>query len=280
MPDSGKFSDRKRFLKEVAMLQNAALPQSISAVPVKARSATIIRLATQPNGAVACSSCCLKGVCLPCDLGQRELDQFDQIATAKRRVARGAALYHHGDSFESLYAVRSGAFKTVGTSRQGDEKITGFHLSGELLGLDAISSGRHGYSAVALEDSEVCAIPFAQLERLAMAVPALQHQLLRVISGDISRDQGLLLLLGSMSAEQRIAAFLLSLARRHQRLGYSASRFVLRMTREEVGNYLGLTLETVSRLLSRFQREDLIAVHQREVEIRDAGRLREMVGHW
>ncbi len=262
------------------MLQTIALPQSITTVPVKARSATVIRLAPQGAGAVACSSCCLKGVCLPCDLGQSELDQFDRIATAKRRVARGASLYHSGDGFESLYAVRSGAFKTVGTSRQGDEKITGFHLSGELLGLDAISSGRHGFSAVALEDSEVCAIPFAQLERMAMAVPALQHQLLRVISGDISRDQGLMLLLGSMSAEQRIAAFLLSLSRRHLRLGYSASRFVLRMTREEIGNYLGLTLETVSRLLSRFQREGFISVQQREVEIRNAGSLREMVGHW
>lgn len=262
------------------MLQTVALPRSIPVVPVRARSATVIRLALQPGGAVACSSCSLKGVCLPCDLGHYELDQFDQIATAKRRVARGASLYHNGDGFESLYAVRSGVFKTVGTSRQGDEKITGFHLSGELLGLEAISSGRHGYSAVALEDSEVCAIPFAQLERLAMAIPALQHQLLRVISGDISRDQGLMLLLGSMTAEQRLAAFLLSLSRRHQRLGYSANRFMLRMTREEIGNYLGLTLETVSRLLSRFQREGLLAVQQRDVEIRNVERLREMVGHW
>jgi CRP/FNR family transcriptional regulator len=247
---------------------------------VKARSATVIRLAPRPGGVVACSSCCLKGVCLPCGLGQSEIDQFDQIATSKRRVARGASLYLNGDGFESLYAVRSGAFKSVGTSHQGDEKVTGLHLPGELLGLDAISSGRHGYSAVALEDSEVCAIPFARLERLAMSIPALQHQLLRVLSGDISRDQGLMLLLGSMTAEQRLAAFLLSLSRRHQRLGYSASRFMLRMTREEIGNYLGLSLETVSRLLSRFQREGLLAVQQRDVAIRNAERLREMVGHW
>jgi CRP/FNR family transcriptional regulator len=115
---------------------------------------------------------------------------------------------------------------------------------------------------------------------MAMSMPALQHQLLRLISGDISRDHGLMLLLGSMSAEQRLAAFLLSLARRHQRLGFSGSRFVLRMTREEIGNYLGLTLETVSRLLSRFQREGLIAVHQRDIEIRETDRLMEMVGHW
>ena len=262
------------------MLQTAVISKTIAPIPVQARSAAFVRLVPESKPALACSSCCLKGVCLPCDLGRSELDRFDDIAAAKRRVMRGAPLYHSGDRFESLYAVRSGAFKTVGVSRQGEEKITGFHLSGELLGLEAISSGRHGYSAVALEDSEVCILPFAQLERMAMSMPALQHQLLRVLSGDISRDQGLMLLLGSMTAEQRLAAFLLSLARRHQRLGFSASRFALRMTREEIGNYLGLTLETVSRLLSRFQREGLITVQQRDIEFRNAERLMEMVGHW
>jgi CRP/FNR family transcriptional regulator len=222
----------------------------------------------------------LRNVCLPCELGKGELDRFTEVAAAKRRVARGAALYHSGDAFESLYAVRSGAFKTVGTSRQGDEKITGFQLSGELLGLEAINSGRYSYSAVALEDSEVCVIPFAQLEKMALSMPALQHQLLRVLSSDISRDQGLMLLLGSMTAEQRLAAFLVSLSRRHQRLGFSASRFVLRMTREEIGNYLGLTLETVSRLLSRFQREGLLQVRAREIELLKPDALKEMVGHW
>jgi len=264
----------------MTMLQTVALSQPIPVRRATARSAEVVRLVPQGKSAVACSSCCLKGVCLPCDLGRPELDRFDEIAIAKRRVARGTSLYHNGDRFESLYAVRSGAFKTVGVSRQGDEKVTGFHLPGELLGLEAISSDRHGYSAVALEDSEVCILPFAPLEKMAMSMPALQHQLLRLISSDISRDQGLMLLLGSMTAEQRLAAFLLSLSRRHERLGFSASRFVLRMTREEIGNYLGLTLETVSRMLSRFQREGLIAVQQREIEIRNAARLMEMVGHW
>lgn len=262
------------------MLQTAVISKPAAFNPARARSAAFVRLVPEVKSPIACSSCCLKGVCLPCDLGRSELDRFDSIAAGKRRVARGAPLYHTGDRFESLYAVRSGAFKTVGVSRQGEEKITGFHLPGELLGLEAISSSRHGYSAVALEDSEVCILPFAQIERMAMSVPALQHQLLRVLSGDISRDQGLMLLLGSMTAEQRLAAFLLSLARRHQRLGFSASRFALRMTRDEIGNYLGLTLETVSRLLSRFQREGLVAVQQRDIELKSAERLMEMVGHW
>lgn len=229
---------------------------------------------------VACASCCLQGVCLPCDLQAAELDRFGDIAAAKRKVGRGSSLYRPGEAFDSLYAVRSGAFKTVGVSHDGEEKVTGFYLAGELLGLDSISSGRHGYSAVALEDSEVCAIPFAALEKMALSVPTLQHKLFKVLSGDISRDQGLMLLLGSMSAEQRLAAFLLSLARRYQRLGFSPSRYTLRMTREEIGNYLGLTLETVSRLMSRFQKEALIGVQQRDVEIKQPARLREMVGHW
>jgi CRP/FNR family transcriptional regulator len=262
------------------MMQNVALPKPIPMFPERQRSAATVRIATPAKSAVSCSSCCVQGVCLPCGLNGSELSRFGEIATAKRRVARGASLYHNGDRFESLYAVRSGAFKTVGVSRDGTEKITGFHLPGELLGLDAINGGRHGYNAVALEDSEVCIIPFTQLEQMALTLPALQHQLLRLISGDISRDYGLMLLLGSMTAEQRLAAFLLSLARRHQRLGYASDRFMLRMTREEIGNYLGLTLETVSRLLSRFQREELVAVHQRDIEIRNKDRLMEMVGHW
>lgn len=262
------------------MMQGAMLSQPIPVLRAQPRSATVTPIASQAKSAIACSCCSLKAVCLPCGLGHSDIERFDEITAAKRKVARGASAFLDGDRFQSLYAVRSGAFKTVSVSRHGDEKVTGFHLPGELLGLDAISSGTHGYNAVALEDSEVCVIPFAQLEHLARSIPALQHQLLRLVSSDISRDQGLMLLLGSMTAEQRLAAFLLSLSRRHQRLGFSPSRFVLRMTREEIGNYLGLTLETVSRLLSRFQREGLIGVQQRDIEIKDVQSLREIVGHW
>ena len=157
---------------------------------------------------------CLQGVCLPSNLERSELQRFDAIVAQKRKVSRGAALYRNGDTFEALYAVRSGAFKSVGVSREGDEKITGFYLPGEMLGLDSISAGRHHYDAIALEDSDVCVIPYAQLEQMAASTPGLQRQLFRVLSSDISRDQGLMLLLGSMSAEQRLAAFLMSLSRR------------------------------------------------------------------
>jgi CRP/FNR family transcriptional regulator len=273
-------ASHEKAMMEEAMLHNAALSQPIPILPARPRGAATVRAVPGPATAGACAACCVQGVCLPCSLSGADLRRFSEVATAKRRVPRGGSLYHNGDRLESLYAVRSGAFKTVGVSRDGAEKITGFHLPGELLGLDAIGAGRHDFNAVALEDSEVCVIPFAQLEQMALTLPALQHQLLRLLSVDISRDHGLMLLLGSMTAEQRLAAFLLSLSRRHQRLGFAADRFMLRMTREEIGNYLGLTLETVSRLLSRFQREELIAVHQRDVEIRNPDRLREMVGHW
>jgi CRP/FNR family transcriptional regulator len=263
------------------MLQSAVISQPIPVTRVRPRDIAPVKpVVLHVKSTVACSSCCLKGACLPCGLGAADLGRFDEITTSKRKVSRGASLYQIGDRFESLYAVRSGAFKTVGVSWHGDEKVTGFYLSGEILGLDAINGGNHGFNAVALEDGEVCVIPFQRLEQLATTIPALQHQLFRLLSSDISRDQGLMLLLGSMTAEQRVAAFLLSLSRRHQRLGFSPSRFVLRMTREEIGNYLGLTLETVSRLFSRLQRDGLIAVQQRDIELRNADRLREMVGHW
>lgn len=228
----------------------------------------------------ACSGCCLKNVCLPSGIESRHIAALDALTTVKRRVARGAAAYRSGDAFESVYAVRSGAFKNVGVSTKGEEKITGFFLPGEVLGLDAINAERHQFNGVALEDSEVCVIPFARLQEASLQIPELQNHLFRLISRDISRDQGLMLLLGSMTAEQRLAAFLLSLSRRYQRMGYAADRFNLRMTREDIGNYLGLTLETVSRFLSRFQRQGLIETSQREIAILDADALREIVGCW
>ena len=240
----------------------------------------IARPAKAAARAASCSTCCLQGVCLPCGQNTAKLDDMDELTRVKRKVARGAALYRSGDAFDSLYAVRSGSFKSVGLSRAGEEKVTGVHLAGEVLGLDAINSRKHGFDAVALEDSEVCVIPFAQLTQLALRTPELQEQLLRMLSGDISRDQGLMLLLGGMDAEERLAAFLLSLSRRYQKLGYASTRFTLRMTREDIGSYLGLTLETVSRLFSRMQRDGLIVAQQKEIELKDMPRLREKVGQW
>jgi CRP/FNR family transcriptional regulator len=255
--------------------------QSPGAGADHAKVAVLAAISAKPaRAAASCSQCCLQGVCLPAGLPANELWDLDELITVKRRLVRGASLYRSHDAFESLYAVRSGAFKAIGVSRNGEEKVTGFYLSGEVMGLDAISAQQHGYSAVALEDSEVCVIPYGKLTQLAARVPGLQAGLYRLLSSDIARDQGLMLLLGGMTAEQRIAAFLLTVSRRHQRLGYSADRFHLRMTREDIGSYLGLTLETVSRLFSRFNREGLISAHQREIELKDTGALKDLVGHW
>lgn len=212
--------------------------------------------------AASCASCSLKGVCLPCSLNTSEVESFSALARLKRRIAHGTSLFRAGESLEALYVIHSGAFKTVSLSRDGNEKVTGFYLPGEMLGLGAISTGTHAYDATALEGSEVCVIP---LQRMTYAMLALQQQLFRALSAAISRDHGLMLLLGRMSAEQRLAAFLLSLSRRYRRLGYSPDCFVLRMTRQEIGSYLGLTLETVSRVISRLNRERLVSVHRREV---------------
>ena len=215
---------------------------------------------------------------MPCALEPKDVARFGELVTGKRRILRGSALYQIGDPLEFLYAVRSGAFKSVVVSSHDDENITGFHLAGELMGLEAISRGRHGCQAIALEDSEVCSIPFAALSSMALTVPSLQQQMFRMLSSDISRDQGLLLRLGGMTAEQRLAAFLLALSGRYQRLGFAADRFVLRMTREEIGNYLGLALETVSRLFSRFQHEGMLVVNHRTLSLNDIERLRQIVG--
>ena len=261
-------------------LMAIASPQPVrSSVTITALRVTPVRTVKAIGRPVSCSSCCLQGLCLPCGLTIDKLGDMDELTRVKRRVARGAALYRNGDSFDSLYAVRSGSFKSVGVSRAGQEKVTGLHLPGEMMGLDAINSRVHGYDAIALEDSEVCVVPYTRLTQLALRVPELQASLLRILSGDISRDQGLMLLLGGMDAQQRLAAFLLSLSKRYQRLGYAATRFSLRMTREEIGSYLGLTLETVSRLFSRLHREGLLSAHQCEVELKDMAKLRELVGH-
>jgi CRP/FNR family transcriptional regulator, anaerobic regulatory protein len=228
--------------------------------------------------AVSCSTCASRKICLPCGLDADKLSDVDELTRRKRRVSKGSCLYRNGDVFESLHAIRSGSFKSVGATRAGDEKVTGLYLPGELMGLDAINARCHRYDAIALEDSEVCIVPYAALTQLASRRPQLQAQLFRMLSGDISRDGGLMLLMGSMDARQRIAAFLLSLSRRYEKLGYASTRFRLRLTRGEIGSYLGLTLETVSRVLSCLERDGMIGAQQKEVQLKDVAGLHDMVG--
>jgi len=227
---------------------------------------------------VACSSCSLRELCLPVGLSDEELDRLDRLVFVRRPFRRGDHLFRLGDRFQSLYAVRSGFFKTQVLMEDGREQVTGFQMAGDLLGLDGIGSELHSCDAVALENSEVCVLPFDRLQHLSRELEALQHHLHKVMSREIVREHGVMMLLGSMRAEERLAAFLLNLSHRLAARGYSAQEFILRMTREEIGSYLGLKLETVSRLLSRFQEEELISVQQRNVRIEDPAGLRRLVG--
>jgi CRP/FNR family transcriptional regulator, anaerobic regulatory protein len=217
----------------------------------------------------SCANCNLRELCLPKQIGAEDMMRVEQVVFARRRLKRGDSLFKAGDPFNALYAIRSGFLKTTVLNADGREQVTGFQMGGELLGLDGIGTGRYNGNAVALEDSEACVLPFALIEQLGREIPAIQRNLHSVLSREIVRDHGVMMLLGSMSAEERLAAFLLNLSRRFTARGYSASDFHLRMTREEIGSYLGLKLETVSRLFSRFQTDGLIEVQQKHVRIRD-----------
>ena len=219
------------------------------------------------NFKVACSSCNLRELCLPLGMAPDQLERLDTLVGTRRQVARGEALFRIGEPFGALYAVRTGFFKTCVTSEDGRDQVTGFQMAGELLGLDGIGTDRHTCDSVALEDSQVCVIPFSMLEDLSREFSDLQRHFHRIMSREIVRDHGVMLLLGSMRAEERLAAFLLNLTKRLQARGYSASSLVLRMTREEIGSYLGLKLETVSRAFSKFQDDGLLEVKQRQIVV-------------
>jgi CRP/FNR family transcriptional regulator len=216
-----------------------------------------------------CATCNLRELCLPGTLCAEDLARAENLVYARRRVKRGETLFQAGAEFSSIYAIRSGFFKTSVVDGEGREQVTGFFMIGELIGMEGIGAGAYNASATALEDSEVCVMPFSLLEEMARDIPALQRGLHSVLAREIVRDHGVMMLLGSMRAEERLATFLINLSRRFVRRGYSASDFHLRMTREEIGSYLGLKLETVSRLFSRFQEERLIAVEQKHVRILD-----------
>ena len=227
----------------------------------------------------ACSTCGLRELCLPVGLSDGELDRLDDLIHLRRTVKKSQSIYRSGERFDALYAVRSGFVKTSVLLEDGRDQVTGFYMGGELIGMDGIGTEHHTCDAVALEDSEVCVIPFARLEDLSREVHALQHHFHKVMSREIVRDHGVMMLLGSMRAEERLAAFLVNLSQRFTARGYSPSEFYLRMTREEIGSYLGLKLETVSRVFSRFQDDGMVSVQQKHIRIIDIPRLKQVVGH-
>ncbi|HEX3383429.1 MAG TPA: fumarate/nitrate reduction transcriptional regulator Fnr [Paraburkholderia sp.] len=240
-------------------------PRTARAVPIH----VVPRGAAARHAAPRCSTCAMRAICMPPELTSEQLAQLDAVICSTRSIKRGDALYRAGDAFHSIYAVRAGSFKTVVMHRDGREHVTGFQIAGDALGLDGICEGKQNCDAIALEDSVVCIIPFAQLEAICREMKPMQHHIYQMMSSEIVRESSQMMLLGTMSAEQRVATFLLNLSKRFKARGFSAAEFHLRMTREEIGCFLGMKLETVSRMFSKFQRERLVQANGKTIRIED-----------
>ncbi|WP_026960118.1 FNR family transcription factor [Aliagarivorans taiwanensis] len=228
--------------------------------------------------AIHCQDCSIAQLCIPFSLNETELDRLDSIIERKKPIQKGEEIFAAGDKLKSLYAIRSGTIKSYTITEQGDEQITGFHLAGDLVGFDAINKQTHPSFAQALETSMVCEIPFETLDDLSASMPKLRHQLMRLMSNEIVADQEMILLLSKKNAEERLAAFIYGLSQRFSERGFSPREFRLAMTRGDIGNYLGLTVETISRLLGRFQKADIIAVKGKYISIADREALRQLAG--
>jgi CRP/FNR family transcriptional regulator len=216
-----------------------------------------------------CKDCSLASLCLPLSLNLEDMDALDEIVKRGRPMKKGDFLFRQGDAFNSVFAVRAGALKTFSLSDGGDEQITGFHLPSELVGLSGMDSEIYPVSAMALETTSVCEIPFERLDELAVQLPQLRRQLMRIMSREIRDDQQMMLLLSKKTADERIATFLVNLSARFRARGFSANQFRLAMSRNEIGNYLGLAVETVSRVFTRFQQNNLLEAEGKEVHIID-----------
>jgi CRP/FNR family transcriptional regulator, anaerobic regulatory protein len=262
-----------------ALRTNPPLPPLSSTSPVHTTNAQALAPVISIREFKAhCQTCGMRELCLPVGFNNDEMRQFDAVVTHRTRLQKYESLYAPGDPFRALYAIQLGSLKTVVASEDGRKQIAGYHMPGEIIGFDGIANDAHRAGAIALQDAELCALPFTDIEHLARTMPALQRNLHRIMSREITRDHVAMLMLGSMRAEERVAAFLLNLADRYQRLGYSPTEYVLRMSREEIGSFIGLKLETVSRLLSRFHQEGYIHVQGRTVKLLNPGALKRIIG--
>ncbi|WP_039913405.1 fumarate/nitrate reduction transcriptional regulator Fnr [Cellvibrio mixtus] len=223
---------------------------------------------------VSCGNCRLNTICLPISLHIDDIDKLNNIVQRGKPLQKGDYLYRAGEQFDSVYAIRSGAVKAMTLSDNGEEQVTGFYLPGEVVGMDGIADNRYTNSVIALETSSVCEIPFNRMEELSLQIPNLQRHFFQLMSREITQDQQIITLLSKSSAEERIAALLLSISSRNSRRQLSAIAFRLPMSRTDIGNYLGLTIETVSRIFTRLQKQDVIHVDKKEVLINNMEQLR------
>ncbi len=223
-----------------------------------------------------CSKCSIQLLCLPASIGAEDFSRLNSVVQRRRPLKRGDILYMAGQPLVNVYVAREGAFKTVVFNADGSSQVTGFHLPGEILGLDALGTSRHTCDAIALTLADICEIPLTELEHVASQVPGLQHQLLKIIGQTINRDHKHIEILSKRNAHERMAMFLHQLSERYRQLGRSEQRFMIPMSREDIGSYLGLAIETVSRTLSKMQDEGLIAVNGRDVQILHKARLHDL----
>ncbi|WP_191603256.1 fumarate/nitrate reduction transcriptional regulator Fnr [Marinomonas algicola] len=225
-----------------------------------------------------CQNCSLSALCLPISLADEDVNRLDQIIERKKPLKKGDVLFQQGEAFSSVYAVRTGTLKTFNITNSGEEQITGFYCPSELVGLSGIDSNTYPVSAKALETTSVCEIPFSHLESLSSQIPSLKHQIFKVMSRKICDDQQMMVLLGKKNADEKVASLLMNLSDRFKRRGYSATSFRLAMSRGEIGNYLGLAVETVSRVMTRFQKNGMIHVDGKEIAIINLPEMQKLVG--
>ena len=227
----------------------------------------------------SCCNCSLSELCLPRGMSEEDMNALDQIVKRQQPYQPGQHVFRAGDQSRALFAVRSGALKSYCRMEDGDEQVLGFTLPGELVGLDGMSDNTYASNSVVLETASICELPYDRSRRnVPFALHGLNHQLMRLASKEITADQRMQLLLGKRTAEEKLAAFLLSLSTRYKPRGLSATNFNLPMSRQDIGNYLGMAIATVSRLFARFQEEGLLKVNRREITITDLPRLKGMVG--
>lgn len=225
---------------------------------------------------INCSACRMNSLCLPIALEVDEVERLNDIVQRGRPLQKDAHVYDIAEEFSAIYAVRSGSIKTYTVNDQGVVQVTGFYLPGEIFGMDGIAHTHYISAAVAMETSAICEIPFHRMEELSMTMPSLQRHFFKLMSKEITNDQQLITLLSKNSAEERVATLLLSISTRNAKRGLSGVRFRIPMSRADIGNYLGLTVETVSRVFSRFQKQGLLNVDKKEIGITDITALQEL----
>lgn len=224
-----------------------------------------------------CKNCRLVDLCLPCGLQKIELEEFEAMVKNKAPLLSDQYLYRQDDECRSLYVVKTGSFRSFISSTDGAEQTIGFYLPGELMGFDAFQHGSFTSSSVALETSKVCELPLSQLNELCRLIPSLQAQMLRVLGKEIESDHNQILLLGHRSAKEKMAIFFLRLSHRYNVLGFSKTEFNLTMKRQDIANFLGITNETVSRLLTELHQQGIMTINRRNIKINNMNALKVLV---